>query len=178
MKKLILLSFFVCYTSFFAFGQQQQSDLDPFYYEIEGLIYLNKFDGEKRQPDPDVFKIPKPGLAFTVVRIDTMPGVPGTPAIPANGDKAGTLEIKARPAYVFYVLEFYDIEVEEEKNRLVGSNVYINSNDNEDYFCIKKTDFDTYVKTGLIAKYYDTRPGLGKSTQLAFGIWCEFVITI
>ncbi|MEO6522024.1 MAG: hypothetical protein ABIN91_10130 [Mucilaginibacter sp.] len=153
MKKIFLLFSFVFVFQAVLYAQQaQNTDEEPFFYEVSGLIYVNHYDAANKIPETDYFKIPREPLKFKIVGKEK--------------------NIHNQNDYV--IIKFLPITVDnitKGGKSLTGDDVFINSEDNDEYFWINKADLDTYLANGLIKKSYVT-PNIkfdyGASVSLPF----------
>jgi hypothetical protein len=153
MTKSLITSFLFCFLASVAFGQQDQTGEDPFYYQISGLVYVKEFNTTTRAKT-QTQKIPKEPLRFRIV----------------------SKEIDNTDNSTFYVIQFLRIKSESDEtatitvdgkgkdkkitrtvtSTLIGSTEFVNSGDNSKYFWIRKDELDNYMTDGFIAKSYKT----------------------
>lgn len=148
------------------FGQQNQEYHENFYYQIDGLVYVNNYDLIHRTRLP-ARSIPKSGLKFEIVR---------TEINPATSDK-------------FYVIQFLPINKLSDhigasptttgklfwKKTTYGSftlkpefSGFINSTNNSDYYWIKATEFEQLLGDKYVYKKYRVwRPSIAYGAQVS-----------
>src|SRR3954465_7635548 len=115
MKKVTFTSIIFLLIAHFAKAQQSQTDDEPFYYQIAGLVYVSSYDILNKTQGTDV-RIPKEPLKFKIVS-------------QKKDDKNND----------FYVIQFPTItndntSIGGKTVSLTGDKTYINANDNANYF--------------------------------------------
>lgn len=142
MLKLIFASLIFCLSYNILNGQQVQIIEDPFFYKISGLVYVYEFDAITRMRNTNL-KIPKEPLKFKIV----------------------AKEIDAGDGFTFYVIKFLTIEEESGILSTLKSNAnFVNSQDNNKFFWLRKDELDNYMTNGFITKSYKT-----PNVSLAYG---------
>lgn len=161
MRKSIITSLILCFLIGISYGQQDQTIEDPYYYEISGLVYVKEFN-TLTKTKTEIQKIPKEPLRFRIV----------------------SKEINAIDNSTFYIIQFLRIKSGSDetvkiivdgrwKNKKVtktvestlkGSAIFINSDDNNKYFWIRKDELDNYMTDDFITKSYKT-----PNTDISYG---------
>ncbi len=131
--KLLIISTTLSLLSSFAFGQQTQTGEDPFYYQVSGLIYVKEFNALEREKT-ETLKIPKEPLRFKIV----------------------SKEVNATDNSTFYVIKFLQINIETGPliESLRSNTFFVNSDDNNKFFWIRKDELDNYLADGFVTKSY------------------------
>ncbi|MFO7448166.1 MAG: hypothetical protein R6W90_17535, partial [Ignavibacteriaceae bacterium] len=134
MKINIYITVFVCLFGGILFGQQNQEGEDPFYYQVAGLVYVKEFDRSSRDTT-SVRRIPKEPLRFRIVSNEFF----------GTDNKADTI----------CVIQFLEIKNDSFDIKIKALNVsFITSNDNNEYFWLRKKDLDNYMRNNFIQKSY------------------------
>ncbi len=147
MKKIITGIIFLININIIAFGQQIQTKNVVFYYQISGLVYIKEFNAAIRTKTA-IQKIAKEPLSFKIVG----------------------QEIDVTDHSIFYIIQFFPIISESDTtfnitckgkkctktmlSTIKSNTTYVNSDDNDKFFWIKKDEFDTYITNGFIFKSY------------------------
>ncbi len=154
MKKIAITLFFAILINGGLVAQSQsQTNEDPFSYKINGLVYVKEFNSLTRSKT-QTQKIPKTDLLFNIV----------------------SKEIESSDNSTYYVIQFPPITdntvtVAGESITLKGNTNFVNSDDNDKYFWIRKDELDNYLEDGFIVKSYDipnTRVTYGANISLPF----------
>lgn len=161
MTKYLISAIFLVFLTEAVYGQQQQSGEDPFFYKVSGLVYVQEYNSLTRSKTSNL-KIPKEPLKFRIVSKET-----------ESSDNS-----------TYYVIQFLRIKPESDEtvkvtitgkgenktttrevlSTLKGSSVFINSDDNDKYFWLRKDELDNYMADGFITKSYKT-----PNTNIAYG---------
>ncbi|MES2478883.1 MAG: hypothetical protein V4561_07340 [Bacteroidota bacterium] len=153
MKKTLLSTFIACLIYGLAFGQQSQSTDDPFYYQVAGLVYVKEFNAVTRAKTITQ-KIPKEPLKFKIVSKET----------------------DATDNSTYYVVQFLNI-ADETGNAIAAvaalksSTTFINSDDNNKFYWIRKDELDNYMTNDFVKKSYripNLSPTYGANISLPF----------
>ena len=135
MKKVLILLIFTNIIINVAHAQQAQkgADEEPFTYEVNGLVYVYHYDTKLKKQEPDYFKIAREPLKFTIES-----------DVPASGNI---------PEFV--IIKFVPITSDMlNQVSLTGNDQFVNSEDNDEYFYLNKSDFDSAIKNKTILTRY------------------------
>jgi hypothetical protein len=140
MEKTIIQLVFLFFFTGMIIGQQVQISEDPYNYKVEGLVYVKEFNEAKKEKDA-IQRIPKEPLKFRIV-----------------GKEVDKIDNSS-----FYIIRFLPIDGDKDyikqgdkKFKLRGDKLYINSEDNNKYFWLRKDEFDNYMTENFITKSYKT----------------------
>ena len=133
-------------------GQQAQIEDEPFYYQVEGLVYVKKFNKEERKPTEEQ-KIPEAPLKFKIVKKEV------------RGDNI-----------IYYVIQFLPITSDKvvkngKEINYFNSSAFVNGSDNGNYFWLDKSELDSYIADKFILKSFripNTKLAYGASVSLPF----------
>ncbi len=151
MKKTILICIFLYTIVAITFGQQSQITEDPYYYQVKGYVTVKEFDLSTRTKTT-IQKTPMSPLRFKIVGEET--------------DQTDHT--------TYYIIQFLAIKSESDEtivttvtgprryrtktrrvvSTLKGSAIFINSDDNDKLFWLKKEELDSYITKGFIFKSY------------------------
>jgi len=151
MVKKFILSVSLVFLTGLVLSQQEQIGEDPFFYRVSGLVYVQEYNSLNRSKTTNL-KIPKEPLRFRIVKKETEPTDNST----------------------FYVIQFLRIKPESDEtvilnvtgvgadrkttrqviSTLKGSAIFINSDDNNKYFWLRKDELDNYLADDFITKSY------------------------
>lgn len=144
MKRIItVLAIIMIHLS--VYGQQQIDE--PFSYKVGGLVYFYEYNAQAKEKT-QTQKIPKEGLKFRIVRTE----------IDSENDNS-----------VFYIVKFLTItddviiEANVELN-LKGNSLFINSEDNNKYYWMRKDQLDKLIEDRFVTISYQT-----PNTRLTYG---------
>lgn len=127
---------------------QEQEETDPFFYKVNGLVYLYEYTHDSQDKRIGKAKIPKEGLKFKIVR-------------------NGKTNNKDSSYHVIKFLRIINDDIVvgcDSIGNLKGDTTFINSDDNEKYFWILKAELDSLKKNKFITLSYRT-----PNTHLTYG---------